>query len=112
MRHDRRVRCGVGLSTSPGAEEAAERAAVAASEGLGGETPGLAVVLASREHADAASAVLHGVHRTVRPPALVGCVAQGIVAGNREIEHGPAVVVWLASGLVAETFQLDFVRTA
>ena len=106
------MRCGVGLSTAPGAGEAAERAAATASDGLGGETPALAVVLASREHADAASAVLDGVHRTVRAPALVGCVAQGIVAGNREIEDGPAVAVWLASGLVAETFQLDFVRTS
>lgn len=112
MRHDGRVRCGVGLSTVPGAGEAAERAAAAASDGLDGETPALAVVLASREHADAASAVLHGVHQAVRPPALVGCVAQGIVAGNREIEDGPAVAVWLASGLVAETFQLDFIRTS
>ncbi|HEY5858434.1 MAG TPA: FIST N-terminal domain-containing protein [Aldersonia sp.] len=106
------MRCGVGLSTVPGAGEAAERAAAAASDGLDGETPALAVVLASREHADAASAVLHGVHQAVRPPALVGCVAQGIVAGNREIEDGPAVAVWLASGLVAETFQLDFIRTS
>lgn len=33
------------------------------------------------------------------------------MAGRRELENEPAVAVWLASGLAAETFQLDFVRT-
>ena len=33
------------------------------------------------------------------------------MAGRREIEDEAAVAVWLASGLAAETFQLDFVRT-
>jgi small ligand-binding sensory domain FIST len=51
------------------------------------------------------------VHETVEPPRLIGCVAQAIVAGRREIEDEAAVAVWLASGLAAETFQLDFVRT-
>jgi len=41
----------------------------------------------------------------------IGYVAQAIVAGRHEIEDEPAVAVWLASGLAAETFQLDFVRT-
>lgn len=36
---------------------------------------------------------------------------EGIVAGRREIEDEAAVAVWLASGLAAETFQLDFIRT-
>ncbi len=46
----------------------------------------------------------------VEPPALIGCVAQAIVAGRRELEDEAAVAVWLASGLAAETFHLDFVR--
>jgi small ligand-binding sensory domain FIST len=55
--------------------------------------------------------VLDAVQRMVEAPALIGCVAQAIVAGRQEIEDEPAVAVWLASGLAAETFQLDFVRT-
>jgi small ligand-binding sensory domain FIST len=51
------------------------------------------------------------VRDTIEPAALVGCVAQAIVAGRREIENEAAVAVWLASGLAAETFHLDFVRT-
>ncbi len=51
---------------------------------------------------------------TIEVPALVGCVAQAVVAGRREIEDEPAVAVWLASGLPvpAETFEIAFVRTA
>ncbi|MBF6301355.1 FIST C-terminal domain-containing protein [Nocardia amamiensis] len=106
------MRIGVGLSTAPEARQAGVEAAADAREQLAGEAPALAVLLASRAHADDASAVLAGVHRTVRVPALVGCVAQAVVAGRREIEDEPAVAVWLASGLPAETFRLDFVRTA
>ena len=51
------------------------------------------------------------MQETIEPPALIGCVAQAIVAGRRELEDEAAVAVWLASGLAAETFQLDFVRT-
>ncbi|WP_280413018.1 FIST signal transduction protein [Nocardia asiatica] len=107
------MRIGVGLSTALGARQAGMEATAIAREQLAGEAPSLAVLLASRAHTDEAVEVLSGVHRTVRVPALVGCVAQAIVAGRREIEDEPAVTVWLASGLpAAETFQLDFLRTA
>ncbi|BDT95043.1 MULTISPECIES: FIST signal transduction protein [Nocardia] len=107
------MRIGVGLSTAPEARRAGMEAAAFARDQLAGEAPSLAVLLASRAHTDDAVEVLSGVHRTVRVPALVGCVAQAVVAGRREIEDEPAVAVWLATGLpAAETFQLDFLRTA
>ncbi|WP_406277618.1 FIST C-terminal domain-containing protein [Nocardia sp. NBC_00881] len=107
------MRIGVGLSTAPEARKAGMEAAAHARDQLAGETLSLAVLLTSRAHTDEASAVLAGVHQTVRVSALIGCVAQAVVAGRREIEDEPAVAVWLASGLPgAETFQLDFVRTA
>ncbi|MEV5836143.1 FIST N-terminal domain-containing protein [Nocardia sp. NPDC052112] len=108
------MRIGVGLSTAPEAWQAGMEAAADARDQIADETLSLAVLLASRAHTDDAAAVLAGVHQTVQVPALVGCVAQAIVAGRREIEDEPAVVVWLASGLPAapETFRLDFVRTA
>ncbi len=86
-------------------------AAAHARDGLAGEAPSLAVLFASRSHTDKAVDVLNAVHQTVEPPALIGCVAQAIVAGRREFEDEAAVAVWLASGLAAETFQLDFIRT-
>jgi small ligand-binding sensory domain FIST len=105
------VRIGVGVSTAPDARQAAVEAAAHARDELAGEAPSLAVLLGSRSHTDKALDVLEAVQRTVEPPALIGCVAQGIVAGRHEIEDEPAVAVWLASGLAAETFHLDFVRT-
>jgi small ligand-binding sensory domain FIST len=105
------VRIGVGVSTAPDARQAAVEAAAHARDELAGEAPSLAVLLASRAHTDQAVDVLDAVQEMLEPPALIGCIAQAIVAGRREIEHQPAVAVWLASGLPAETFQLDFVRT-
>jgi len=95
----------------PDARQAAVEAAAHARDELAGEAPSLAVLLGSRSHSDNAVDVLNAVQEMLEPPALIGCVAQTIVAGRREIEDEPAVAVWLASGLAAETFQLDFVRT-
>jgi small ligand-binding sensory domain FIST len=78
---------------------------------LAREVPSLAVLLGSRSHTEQAGAILNVVQEMVEPPALIGCVAQAIVAGRHEYEDEPAVAVWLASGLAAETFQLDFIRT-
>jgi small ligand-binding sensory domain FIST len=105
------VRIGVGVSTAPDARQAAVEAAAHARDELAGAAPSLAVLLGSRSHTDKAVDVLNAVQEMVEPPALIGCIAQAIVAGRHEIEDGPAVAVWLASGLAAETFQLDFVRT-
>ena len=105
------MRIGVGVSTAPDARKAALEAAAHACDELAGEAPSLAVLLGSRSHAEQAADVLNAVQEMVEPPALIGCVAQAIVAGRREIEDEAAVAVWLASGVAAETFQLDFVRT-
>jgi len=105
------VRIGVGVSTAREARQAALEAAAHARDELAGEVPSLAVLLASRSHTDEARDVLKAVQETIEPPALIGCVAQAIVAGGRELEDEAGVAVWLAAGLAAETFQLDFVRT-
>jgi small ligand-binding sensory domain FIST len=105
------VRIGVGVSTAPDARKAAVEAAEHARDELAGEAPSLSVLLASRSHTEHAGDILDAVQETVEPPALIGCIAQAIVAGRHEFEDETAVAVWLASGLAAETFQLDFVRT-
>ncbi|HEX2286686.1 MAG TPA: FIST N-terminal domain-containing protein, partial [Mycobacterium sp.] len=105
------MRIGVGVSTAPDAQKAAVEAAEHARDELAREAPSLAVLLASRSHTEHAVDVLAAVQDTVEPPALIGCIAQAIVAGRHEFEDETAVAVWLASGLAAETFHLDFVRT-
>ncbi|GBE66740.1 hypothetical protein MFM001_32020 [Mycobacterium sp. MFM001] len=105
------MRIGVGVSTAPDARRAAAEAAAHARDELAGEAPSLAVLFGSRAHTDQAVDVLKAVQETVEAHALIGCIAQAIVAGRREIEDEPAVAVWLASGLTAETFQMEFIRT-
>lgn len=110
--HYGEVRIGVGLSTAPDARRAADEAASTAAEALGGSEPSLAVLLTSPHHADDADAVLAAVHEVAAPEALVGCVAGALVAGRREVEDGPSVVVWLASlQQPVETFHMQFVST-
>jgi len=112
MAHHGSVRIGVGVSTAPDARKAAVEATEHARDELAGEAPSLAVLVGSRSHAgEAAADVLNAVQEIVEPPALIGCIAQAIVAGRHEFEDESAVAVWLASGLAAETFQLEFVRT-
>ena len=105
------MRIGVGVSTARDAQEAAVVATEHARGELAGEAPSLAVLLGSRSHTGKAADILKAVQETVGPPALIGCIAQAVVAGSHEIEDEAAVAVWLASGLAAETFQLDFIRT-
>jgi small ligand-binding sensory domain FIST len=105
------MRIGVGVSTAPDARQAAVQAAGLACDELAGQAPSLAVLLGSPSHAAEAADVLNAVQEIVEPPALIGSIAQTIVAGSHEMEDESAVAVWLASGLAAETFQLDFVST-
>jgi small ligand-binding sensory domain FIST len=105
------VRTAVGLSTVPDARAAAAEAASLAREPLAA-TPTLAVLVTSPQHAAQAAGVLDAVHEVAQPDALVGCVVEAVVAGRRELEGGPAVVVWLAAlPRPAETFHLEFIRT-
>lgn len=110
--HDGGVRFGVGLSTIADPRHAAADAATLAGQRLRGEPATFAVLLTSPHYRDEADAVLAVVHETAAPTALIGCVAEGIVAGRREVEQQPAVTVWLASmAEPVETFHLEFVRT-
>jgi small ligand-binding sensory domain FIST len=106
------VRIGVGLSTAADARAAAAEAALLAREPLIAATPTLAVLVTSPHHAPHARGVLEVVHEFAQPDALVGCVAEAVVAGRREVEGEPAVVVWLAAlPQPAETFHMEFLRT-
>jgi small ligand-binding sensory domain FIST len=58
--------------------------------------PDLAVVFASPHFVPHAEILLDAVHEAAGPQALIGCISQGIVAGESEIEEAPAIAVWLA----------------
>ncbi len=88
-------RIGAGLSTSESAWDAATEAAREARGGaLGGAEVDLAFVFLSPGHLDGAEAVAEAVREELAPRHLLGCVAEGVVAGVRELERGPGVAVW------------------
>ncbi len=90
-------RVGAGLSASPGAAEAAGEAAHEARAALGGAPVDLAFLFLSAEHLGGAEEALGVVEEALAPAHLLGCVAEGVVARNRELEAGPGAAVWAAA---------------
>jgi small ligand-binding sensory domain FIST len=94
-------------------EDAGRRAAGEARAALGGAQPSFGVLFASADFLGSAATLLGAISAQTGPLPLIGCVAEGVVGGAREVESGPAVSLWLAAGLgPVETFAMDFVRTA
>jgi small ligand-binding sensory domain FIST len=90
------TRVGAGLSRLRASDEAVAEAIAAARLELAGEPPDLVCLFLSVEHADKAHAVLEAVHDGLAPRHVIGCVADGVVGGDRELEQGPALSVWAA----------------
>jgi small ligand-binding sensory domain FIST len=107
------MRIGAALSTDPDTATAGAEAAGVAGSYLDGADASLALLVASRHHGPSAASVLDAVRRTAGPERIIGCVAETVVGGDREVEAGPAVAVWLASlPEPAETFHMEFVPTS
>jgi small ligand-binding sensory domain FIST len=83
------------LSTSQSTREAATEAArVTRGGGAGPDTVDLAFLFLSPEHLDEVEVAAEAIREELAPRHLLGCVAEGVVAGVRELEQGPAVAVW------------------
>jgi small ligand-binding sensory domain FIST len=89
--------------------------------GLGGHDGGvrgrdavdLAFLFLSPTHLEEVEAAAEAVREELAPRHLLGCVAEGVVAGVRELEHGPAVAVWAGAlpGAEIECFHAAAVQT-
>jgi small ligand-binding sensory domain FIST len=107
-------RIGAGLSTSESAREAATEAAREARGGrLGDAEVDLAFVFLSPVHLDEAGAAAEAVRDELAPRHLLGCVAEGVLAGGRELERGPGVAVWAGAlpGAEVECFHAEAEQT-
>ena len=107
-------RIGAGLSTSESAWDAAREAArKARGEALGGAEVDLAFVFLSPAHLVEAEAAAEAVREELAPRHLLGCVAEGVVARDRELEERPAVAVWASAlpGAEIECFHVAAVQT-
>ena len=98
------------LTADPGA--AARQAVAQASDALGDAPPSLAVLFASAHFLDSADALLAAIAEQAGPLPLIGCVAEAVAGGAREVESEPAISLWLGAGLgPVETFAMEFIRT-
>jgi small ligand-binding sensory domain FIST len=82
------------LSTQSRAERAVAEVLGAALKMPG--SPELAVAFYSPHHADAMPAIADRLQRELEPRCLIGCQGEGVIGAGREIENGPALVLWLA----------------
>ena len=100
------------LSTAP--ETLASFAEVAKAALVHLPNPELAVVFFSPHHLADVEVASKRLHDKLGVKVLIGCVGEAVVGGGREVEHEPAVSLWLASwGGAVETdpFHLTLNRT-
>jgi small ligand-binding sensory domain FIST len=91
------VSVAVGVSDDFDAVSAFDDAAATARAGLGDAECDLCLVFAGSSHLGHGDGILAAVHGRLRPRALIGCGAGGVVGGGREIEEGDGAVVWALS---------------
>jgi small ligand-binding sensory domain FIST len=90
------VRIAVGCSEGFDAVEAFSEASMDAARKLDGPCD-LCLLFAGAPHLGHGKWILSTVHEHLEPRHLIGCGAGGVVGAGREIEEGPAAVVWAAS---------------
>src|SRR5215471_2160143 len=107
------MKAGGALVLTADAREAASRAAGEALVSLGGLSPTFAVLFASAHFFGSAQDLVTAVAGETGRIPLIGCVAEAVAGGAREVESGPAVALWLAADVgPVETFGMEFVQTA
>jgi small ligand-binding sensory domain FIST len=99
------------LSTAPAAEDAANEAVREVRDSLDGAEPELAYLFVSPAHLAEVDVAAALVREQLGPGHLLGCVAEGVVGGRRELESGPGLALWAGSlpGARVETFHLEAV---
>jgi small ligand-binding sensory domain FIST len=104
------LRIGAGLSTDIDAARATAEATAEALGSLGNDAPDLIVCFFANDHRDAAEDIAAALRERCATAIIIGCAAEGIIGGARELEVGPAVSVW--AGVLPETrirpFVLEF----
>jgi small ligand-binding sensory domain FIST len=74
--------------------------------------PDLVVCFFSMDHAQAATGIGPALSERTGTANVIGCTAQGVIAGAHELEDGPGLVLWAASlpGVDVEVFGLRLHR--
>jgi small ligand-binding sensory domain FIST len=107
------MKAGGALVFTADPREAASRAVGEALASLEDLSPSFAVLFASAHFIGSAQDLVAAVDEQTGGVPLIGCVADGVIGGAREVESEPAVSLWVAAELEpVETFAMEFVRTA
>lgn len=106
------MRAAAALALGVSAEDAGARVASEALASLDG-TPTLAALFATPHYLASGEALLGAVRAVTGQVPLIGCVAESVVGGAREVESEPGVSLWVAEGTgPVETFSLDYVQAS
>ena len=85
---------GAGVSAALDGVTASRDAARTARVEIAGEDVDLAFLFLSADHLEDAEVAAETVRDVLEPRHLVGCVAGGVLARDRELEEGPGAAVW------------------
>jgi small ligand-binding sensory domain FIST len=102
------------LSTAESTLRAVEEVCEQTRAHLSGDAD-LAVLFFSTHHTRAANILSRTVQQRLKSRCLLGCVAESVIGGDREIEESPAVSLWVsrwAKPLTMVPFHLVLERTA
>jgi small ligand-binding sensory domain FIST len=82
-------------------------------EGLDGSggAPDLALLFVTPPHREGLAEAARAVQAALRPATLIGCAAESVVGGTREVERTPAVSLWAGRTGPVTPFQLTATMT-
>jgi small ligand-binding sensory domain FIST len=97
------------LVLDAGPADAGTRVAEEALASLRDVAPTLGVLFATPRYLTAAEDLLGAVREVTGQMPLIGCVAESVIGGAREVEADPAVSLWLVEGTgPVETFSMEY----
>jgi small ligand-binding sensory domain FIST len=64
--------------------------------GLGGRTPELVAAFATHHHGPALEDLGPAIARATGAPVVIGCTAESVIGGRREVEGRPGLALWAA----------------
>jgi small ligand-binding sensory domain FIST len=106
------IRAGVGQSSNPSTESAAEQAALEAMAQAGISRADAVVVFFTAEHAPHSQGLLSTLARVTHSDRIVGSSGTGVLTGAGEIEgrHGMAVLVFVSDQMQTRRFLFEPLR--
>jgi small ligand-binding sensory domain FIST len=101
------------LSTAGDSSQAIEEVCQRVSASWEGK-PDLVLSFFSLEHSENAEQIAKALHERLQPRCLLGCMGESIVGNDQEVEHQPALSLWLGrwnQAVQAEPFHLTLEQT-